>query len=110
MSTIDSFLTREAGDFGWISEDEMKGICPDCAESMVKKGISRVSVQAMFEQIDAQGGGKGNIKELIKHWKKEQHPFGACKKWVSEHRGEADYPAVKDPDKFCGKLKHMVED
>jgi hypothetical protein len=35
--------------------------------------------------------------------KDEPHPFGACKKWVSEHDVDVD-----DTDAFCGKVKSIL--
>lgn len=116
-STIGKFQARTAqrrpNDL--ITVEEMKIICPVCAESMEKKGMKAISaisvVQSMLDdKRTAQGGGPGNLPELIKHWEKESHPFSACKKWIEAHKGEADYPDIKDSDKFCGKLKHLVED
>ncbi len=117
-STIGRFQERTAQrrPDDLITVEEMETICPVCAESMKKKSMTAISaisvVQAMLDgnKRTAQGGGPGNLPELIKHWKKEEHPFTACQRWIEAHRGEADYPDIKDSDKFCGKLKHLVEE
>ncbi len=115
-STIGRFQERTAQrrPDDLITVEEMEGICPKCAESMKKKGmkaISAISVaQAILDSDNKRTAQRGNLPELIKHWKKEAHPFTACKKWVEAHKGETDYPDIKDSDKFCGKLKHLVED
>jgi hypothetical protein len=116
MSILDIFEKKAAekqpDGTTWITAEEMKDICPSCAEAMAKKGMTKVAVSAMVnaileEDLKVEAKGPGNIQELIKYWKSKEHPFGACKKWVSEHKGE---PKVSDSDKFCGKMKHMVED
>lgn len=115
-STIGKFQERTAQrrPDDLITVEEMEVICPKCAESMKKKGMKAIAalsvLQSMLDSGNTRTAQRGNLPELITHWKKEEHPFTACKKWVEAHKGEADYPDIKDSDKFCGKLKHLVEE
>ena len=120
--TLQAFSKRTAApveDADRLTPDQVAEFCPDCAEIMRKKGVKWVSARAvlaaLFDTVKAKDGertaaGPGNIEELLKFWRSKEHPFTECKKWVEKHKGSEDYPSIKDADKFCGRLKHMVED